>query len=78
MSNEMKMKVERIARIKMYKKNAKALYLLSDLREAVEYLYGKVDMEYMTEEEADSILNEISEECKDMTVGEIEQLKKLF
>lgn len=78
MSNEMKMKVERIKRNKMYKKNAKALYLLSNLGEALEYLYSKVDMEYLTEEEADSIIDEINEECKDMVVGEIEQLKQLF
>ena len=78
MNKEIRDQLKKKQQMLMLKRNAKALYLLSDLGEAYEYLWAKVDDGFITDEDADQIIYEISDDCKDMTVGEIERLKKLF
>ena len=70
------MKIEHMRTMKTIKLNAKAIYLLSDLNEVWTYLWGKIDDKVISEDEADRILNIIDDECKNLTVAQINKFKK--
>lgn len=70
------MKIEHMRTMKTIKLNAKAIYLLSDLNEVWTYLWGKIDDKVISEDEADRILNIIDDECKNLTVAQINEFKK--
>ena len=78
MEKELQERLFKLYQIKRIKKNAKALYLLSDLGETYSYLWARVDDGIITDEQADKIVDELSEECKDFTIDKINQIRKLF
>ena len=62
--------------LKTIKLNAKAIYLLSDVREAYSYLDSRIGEYGITSNEIDEIFEEISEECADITMFQITELKE--
>lgn len=55
---------------------AKALYLLGDLSDLMEYLELKVEQGILTERECDMIADIITCKCANITLGTIEKFKK--
>lgn len=74
MREVIKCKQERIT----IKRNVAALYLLSDLNEVWSYLWAKIDDNYITEEEAEKLLDEVTDFYANKTFAEIQNIRKMF
>lgn len=59
-------------------KVAKAIYVVSGLQEMVTYLDAKVQLDYITEEDYDEIVTLVSAAYANVTVGELDKIRKMF
>lgn len=70
----------RLKELKMHmqaiKTNAKAIYLLTDISETFMYLDAHVDAGNITEVDAFGMVEEISNECANVTMAEINRFRK--
>lgn len=68
----------KVARMRNIKRCAKALYLVSEEGIADMYIYleSMIECGYITDEEEDRIMNEISNECAHIYCYRIEEFKK--
>ena len=64
--------------LKQIKQCAKALYLVGNLEHMCIYLDALTEGGWLTAEEEDKLMTEISTECAGITVGEIEQIRNKF
>ena len=62
----------------MYKRCAKALYLVGNLIQMETYLDALVKFEKITEQQADKIAKGITEDCADLTIGELKPMRSMF
>lgn len=60
------------------KKTAKAIYVLSGLKEMTIYLDGKVQWGEITEEEQAKMIDMVTEECASIKVSEREKIWNMF
>lgn len=59
-------------------KVAKAIYVVSGLQEMMLYLDAKVEQEEITEEDSNEIITFVSAVYANATVGELDEIRKLF
>lgn len=60
------------------KRCAKALYLVGNLEHMCIYLDALVEGGWLTAEEQEQMITDISHECADITCGELEKLRIQF
>ena len=57
---------------------AKAIYVVSGLDEMHTYLFGKLELNHITEEDADKITNIVSLTYAKTTVSELNKIRAMF
>lgn len=70
--------MSKMGKFKETKKTAKAIYIVSGLKEMVTYLDAKEELGEITEAQSNKILDLISKECANMTYGELEKIRSMF
>lgn len=78
MNMEIIEKKRRADKLAMIKSCAKALNLIGNIEQMFLYLDTLVDAEWINEDEETQIACAISKECKDITWGEIRELREKF
>ena len=71
----MKRTIEEMKELKAIELNAKALYIMSDLTNVWDYLYGVIEREAITEEEADQMVERISHSLAETYCFQLEEIR---
>lgn len=70
-------RIKETKRVKEYEKVAKAIYIVSDLEQMNIYLDGLVMMDYITYEQMDEIIEKVTDDLVNVTVGDFEKIRKM-
>ena len=70
-------RINEIKRMKEYEKVAKAIYIVSGLEQMNIYLDNLVNMEYITDEQMDEIIDKVTDGLANVTVGDFEKIRKM-